>query len=172
MSLSLPLLAPLARLEARTAIVLSRVGPTALRLAMGLVFLGFGILKFVPGVSPAEGLAIQTFGMLTFGLVPDDIARVAVAGLESTLGLLLLTGWLPRLTIVLLAITLVGILSPIVLLPAQLFAGPFGVPTLEGQYVLKDVVLAAAAPVLAGQALGRGSVGRQRVAQSQPEPPR
>jgi uncharacterized membrane protein YphA (DoxX/SURF4 family) len=160
MSLSMPLPAPVARLEARAGILLSRVGPTALRLAMGAVFLGFGLLKFVPGVSPAEWLAVETFGILTLGVVPEDAARVAVAALETTLGVLLLTGWLPRLAIGLLAITLVGILSPIVLLPAQLFAGPFGAPTLEGQYVLKDVVLAAAAVVLAGQVLRRGTAGR------------
>jgi putative oxidoreductase len=159
--MSLPLTAPVARLEHQTAIALSRIGPTTLRLAMGAVFLGFGLLKVLPGVSPAEGLAVETFGRLTFGLVPDDLARLAVAGLEVTLGALLLAGWWPRLAIGLLAITLVGVLSPIVLLPAQLFAGPFGAPTLEGQYVLKDIVLAAAAIVLAGQALCRGGSDRE-----------
>jgi uncharacterized membrane protein YkgB len=59
-------------------------------------------------------------------------------------------------------VTLVGVLSPIVLLPAQLFAGPFGAPTLEGQYVLKDVVLAAAAVVLAGHAFRRGGADREQ----------
>jgi putative oxidoreductase len=155
-SLSLSLPGPIARFERRAGIAMSRIGPTALRIAMGTVFLGFGLLKVAPGVSPAERLAVETFGILTFGLVPDEISRLTVAGLEVTLGLLLLTGWLPRLAVGLLAVTLVGILSPIVLLPAQLFAGPFGAPTLEGQYVLKDVVLAAAAVVLAGRVLRRG----------------
>jgi uncharacterized membrane protein YphA (DoxX/SURF4 family) len=150
----------IARFEQRGAIVLSRVGPTALRLAMGAVFLGFGVLKFFPGVSPAEGLAIETFGILTLGLLPDDLARLAVAGLETTIGVLLLTGRWPRVAVGLLAIALVGILSPLVLLPGQLFAGPFGAPTLEGQYVLKDVVLAAAAIVLAGKAFRRPGVVR------------
>jgi uncharacterized membrane protein YkgB len=161
MSLSLPLPAPIARLERRTAIAMSRIGPTALRLAMGAVFLGFGLLKVVPGVSPAEGLAVETFGLLTFGLVSDDLARLAVAALEVTVGVLLLTGWFPRIAIGLLAMTLVGVLSPIVLLPAQLFAGPFGAPTLEGQYVLKDVVLVAAAVVLAGHAFRHGGASRE-----------
>lgn len=42
-----------------------------------------------------------------------------------------------------------GILSPLVLLPARLFNGPDHMPTLEGQYVLKDVILLAATMVIA-----------------------
>ena len=161
MSISLSLPPPFARLERRSAIVLTQLGPTLLRLAMGLVFLGFGLLKVVPGISPAEGLAVETFGTLSFGLVPDDLARLAVAAVEITLGVLRLTVRLPRLTVALLGVTLVGILSPLVLAPAQLFAGPFGAPTLEGQYVLKDLILAAAAVILAGDALRRAGAHDQ-----------
>ncbi len=35
----------------------------------------------------------------------------------------------------------------------RLFAGPFGAPTLEGQYVLKDVILLAATIVMAAEVL-------------------
>jgi hypothetical protein len=40
-------------------------------------------------------------------------------------------------------------LSPAVLLAGRLFAGPHHMPTLEGQYVLKDVILVAVAMVIA-----------------------
>jgi len=40
-----------------------------------------------------------------------------------------------------------------VLFPGDLFPG--GLPTLEAQYVLKDIVLGAAAAVVAARALGR-----------------
>ena len=49
---------PLARIEHQLAVLLERYSATALRLSMGLVFLVFGVLKFLPGVSPAEGLAV------------------------------------------------------------------------------------------------------------------
>jgi len=126
-----------------------------LRISLGLVFLGFGILKFFPGVSPAEGLATATVGKLTLGLVPPDPARLLVAALETAVGVLLISGLAPRLGTALLGLASVGILSPLVFFPSQLFAGPGHAPTLEGQYVIKDVVLLAAALVVAVGGLGR-----------------
>lgn len=38
---------------------------TVLRVSLGLVFLGFGVLKFFPGASPAEALVIRTVDTLT-----------------------------------------------------------------------------------------------------------
>ena len=43
----------------------------------------------------------------------------------------------------------VGILSPLVLMPGELFSGPDHMPSLEGQYVLKDVILLTATLVIA-----------------------
>ena len=122
---------------------------TALRLALGAVFLGFGVLKYFPGVSPAAGLAEATIQQMTAGLIPGSVALVATATLECVIGVLLLVGRGLRLTVYLLGAELLGILSPVVLLPARLFAGPYHAPTLEGQYVLKDVILVAASMVIA-----------------------
>ncbi len=125
---------------------------TLLRIILGAVFLGFGLLKYLPGVSPAQDLVLDTTRILTFGLVPDMMAWYGVATLECMIGLLLLSGRWLRSAMGLLAVQLVGILSPLVLLPGRLFAGPGHAPTLEGQYVLKDVILAGKAAEL-GQAL-------------------
>jgi putative oxidoreductase len=140
-------------LQLRAADWLGANSRTILRLSMGLIFLGFGLLKFFPGVSPAEGMAVATFDQLTLGLLPDEASRLMVATFETVLGVLLLTGWVPRIALAMLAMQIVGILSPLVLLSGELFAGPFGAPTLEGQYVLKDLILAAAALVIAGDIL-------------------
>jgi uncharacterized membrane protein YphA (DoxX/SURF4 family) len=140
-------------LQLRAADWLGANSRTILRLSMGLIFLGFGLLKFFPGVSPAEGMAVATFNQLTLGLLPDEVSRLMVATFETVLGVLLLTGWVPRIALAMLALQIVGILSPLVLLSGELFAGPFGAPTLEGQYVLKDLILAAAALVIAGDIL-------------------
>ena len=125
-----------------------------LRLSLGAVFLGFGALKFVPGLSPAAGLAGATFAALTFGLLPAEVGVFVVAALETAIGLSLLTGRLLRLGLALLGVAMVGILSPLVLLPDELFRGALYAPTLAGQYVLKDVVLLAAALAVAARAFG------------------
>lgn len=156
-------LAPtLSAIELQAARWLARHSVDLLRISLGLIFLGFGVLKFFPGVSPAEGLASQTFSILTFGLVPHGVAMVLIAALETTIGLLLLSGRGLRLALALLAVQMVGILSPIVLLPGEMFRTDPIAPTLAGQYVLKDLILAAAALVVAAKALGAEMVVRDR----------
>jgi putative oxidoreductase len=125
-----------------------------LRLSLGAVFLAFGALKLFPGVSPAEDLVKSTTSIITFGIVPAPVALAAVGAIECAIGVCLLSGRAMRIAIYLLAIQLVGILSPVVLLAPRLFSGPHHAPTLEGQYVLKDIVLAAAALVLASTLRG------------------
>ena len=120
-----------------------------LRVSVGAVFLGFGALKFFPGVSPAESLVEATTHILTFGLIPGGVALVGVAVLETVIGLCLLLGRAMRAASFLLVVQLGGILSPIVLLPGRLFSGAGIAPTLEGQYVLKDIIIVGAALVLA-----------------------
>ena len=132
---------------------LMRYSIISLRISVGAVYLGFGILKYFPGVSPAESLALATTHLLSFGLVPavipSAVAMALIATLECTIGLLLIAKRWLRLAVCLLAIQLTGILSPAVLLAGRLFAGPHHMPTLEGQYVLKDVILVAVAMVIA-----------------------
>ena len=150
----------LARLEARLAGWLARYSVNVLRVSLGLVFLGFGALKFVPGLSPVEPLAEQTVETLTLGLFPGGVGIGLVALLETAIGLLLVTGRYLRLGLVLLGVTMVGILAPLVLFPDELFGRRFFAPTLEAQYVLKDVVLLAAGLVIAAAVLGqRPTVG-------------
>ena len=124
-----------------------------LRWSVGLIFLYFGALKLFPMQSPAESLVVQTISMVTFDLVPARLATGLTGAVECALGLMLLTGRLRRITIYVLGLELIGILAPLVLFPARLFTG-LAVPTLEGQYVLKDLILAASALVLASTIRG------------------
>jgi putative oxidoreductase len=130
---------------------LTRWSVPALRITLGLVFLGFGLLKFFPGASPAEQIVTQTVEALTFGLVHGTGAVILTAIVETFVGLVLLTGRCIRVGLVVLAVVLVGIMSPIVLFPGELFGHGM---TLMGQYVLKDLVFAAAAAVVAAVTLG------------------
>jgi uncharacterized membrane protein YkgB len=148
-------------IENRLHGALVRHGITALRVTVGAVFLGFGFLKFFPGVSPAEDLAMDTVDLLTFGLIPGRVGILAIATLECFIGICLLAKRWMRLAIWLLAVQLVGILAPLVLLTGRLFGGPHGAPTLEGQYVLKDIILVAAGMVIAAGTFRGGGRGRE-----------
>ncbi len=150
----------LVRLENIIHRALVRRSLDALRVAVGAVFLAFGFLKFFPGVSPAENLAAETTRLLTFGLVPHEVALPVIATLECFIGLCLLAGRGMRLAIWLLTIEAVGIVSPVFLLTGRLFGGPHHAPTLEGQYVLKDVILVAAGMVIAAATFRGGRLVR------------
>lgn len=125
-----------------------------LRVSLGAVFLVFGVLKFFPGVSPAQNLVESTTDVLMLGLVPGGVALVMVATMECVIGLCLITARAVRGAVYLLIVQLIGILSPLVLLTHRLFDGPHGAPTLEGQYVLKDLILVGAALVVAATVRG------------------
>lgn len=142
----------LARSEAALKVALQRWSVPALRVALGAIFLVFGALKFFPGRSPVEDLVERTFDRLTFGVVGGTTAMVITATIEVLAGTLLIAGGrLTRIGLAIFAMAEVGILSPIVLLPHDVF-GPTG-PTLTGQYVFKNVVLIAGALVVAAHAL-------------------
>jgi uncharacterized membrane protein YkgB len=144
---------------------LARHSVALLRISMGLVIFGFGFLKYFPGVSPAQALVLHVNHVLTFGLMPDHLSLMLFATVESLLGLSLITGWGLRYVIYPLTVWAFAILSPVVLFPGELFSGPHHAPTLEGQYVLKDIILLAACTVIAARVRrdavrGSGSSGR------------
>lgn len=144
-----------ARAEAAVKASLQRWSIPALRIALGTVFVVFGALKLFPGVSPVEALVSSTWEKLSFGLVSGQVALIATAAIEVAAGALLIAGGgFARIGLIVLAAAFVGILSPVVLLPGEVF-GPLG-PTLTGQYIFKNVVLIAAALVVASRVL-RGS---------------
>lgn len=137
--------------QRRTAVWLARHSIDLLRISVGLVFFGFGVLKFFPGVSPAENLAVRTLETLTFGTLSGNTALITTAITECFIGITLITEKLLKTGLLVLAGSLIGIMSPLVLFFTDLF--PAG-PTLEAQYVLKDIVLVTAGLVIAARALG------------------
>ena len=136
----------------RLADLLAAHSITVLRISLGVVFLVFASFKFVSGASPAEDLAVATVGKLTFGLVDGSAALLLTAVTETVIGITLLTGRFVKVGLIVLAGALMGILSPLVFFPDQMWSG--NGPTLTGQYVFKDIVLAAAGLVVAAHALG------------------
>jgi uncharacterized membrane protein YkgB len=142
-----------AELDRRITGLFADQGITLLRVSIGIVFFWFGVLKFWPGLSPADGMALDTIDRLTFGLLPPTVARLGLAVLETAIGLGLIFGKALRLTLLLLAGQMLGTVTPLFLFPAVTWAG-FLVPTLEGQYILKNVVLATAGIVIGATVRG------------------
>ncbi|MQA82527.1 MAG: DoxX family membrane protein, partial [Streptosporangiales bacterium] len=122
------------RAQRVAAHLLARHSITALRISLGVVFLLFGALKFIPGASPAQDLAVRTVETLTFGLLHDGTALAVIATIECVIGVTMLTGKFLRLGLLVMAAAMVGIMSPLVLFFGDMFPG---YPTLTGQYVIK-----------------------------------
>lgn len=115
-----------------------------LRLSIGIIYIWFGVLKFFPGVSPAEGLAKETIHLLTFRLIDPDLSLLLLAIWETAIGILLLVGIYSRWVIRIVLVHMICTFTPLFLLPALSFtAAPFSL-TLVGQYIIKNIVIISA----------------------------
>jgi uncharacterized membrane protein YphA (DoxX/SURF4 family) len=149
---------PLEPLDARLTRWMARHGLTLLRVSLGVVFFWFGVLKFFPGLSPAHDLAARTIEQLSGGLVTASVSVPVLAVWECLIGLGLLFGVLLRGVLLLLALQMLGTLTPLVLFPHEVFTRIPYAPTLEGQYIVKNAVLISAAIVLGATVRGGGLV--------------
>lgn len=136
------------RLEWQIVRRLAHLSVPFLRISMGIIFTWFGALKLFPGLSPAQDLALRTIDVLTFGLIPGWLSLGLLALLEVAIGVGFLTGRYMRLTLLLLIFQMAGALSPLVIFPDEVFSAGLYAPTLEGQYIIKNLVLIGAGLVL------------------------
>lgn len=128
---------------------MSRYGLLVLRVGLGIVFFWFGALKFFPGLSPAEGLVRNTIYFIN-----PDLFLPILAAWETLIGIGLIWGKYMRLTLLLLFLQLPGTALPILVLPEVVWTQfPFGL-TLEGQYIIKNLVLIGAGLVLGATVRG------------------
>jgi hypothetical protein len=112
----------------------------AARIAIFIIYFWFGILKLL-GLSPATPLAIaltsHTIGMQYFTASFD-----ALAVYECAIGILILIPALTRTSFVLIIIHMGIVSSPLVIVANVAWTHPM-VPTLEGQYIIKDLAIIA-----------------------------
>jgi uncharacterized membrane protein YkgB len=126
---------------------------TILRVGLGIVFIWFGALKLFPGLSPAEELVKNTI----YFFDPDVFLPILaiweiLIGLGFLLGLF--TNRFQRLTILLLFLQMPGTALPLLILPEVCWVSfPF-VLTLEGQYIVKNLVIIGSALVLGATVRG------------------
>ncbi len=137
------------RLDTRIVAWMARYGLPIMRVGLGIVFFWFGVLKLFPGLSPAEELVRNTVYF-----VDPDLFLPVLAVWEALIGLGLITGRFMRTTLLLLFLQMPGTALPLVLLPDVVWTTfPYGL-TLEGQYIIKNLVLIGAALVLGGTVRG------------------
>ena len=146
--------APLEPIDARITGWMARHGITFTRIALGIVFFWFGVIKFVPEWSPASDLAVRTIAKLTGGSIDPARSLQILAAWEVLIGLGLLTGKFLRITLLMLFLQMPGTMLPLVFFPDATFrAFPYA-PTIEGQYIIKNLVLVAAAIVVGATVRG------------------
>jgi hypothetical protein len=135
----------------------SRGGIPALRISLGVIYLWFGIPKFWSGVSPADQLAVKTMGVIDLHTVPPGVARDLLATMETTIGAgLLFAVFLPGV-LLLQAVQMLGTLSPLLFFRSEMWTQTL-VPSLEGQYIIKNFVLISAGLTITATLRGGGLV--------------
>ena len=157
-------LAQLNQLDKRITEWMAKYGPVLLRVSVGIVFLWFGFLKFFPGLSPAQELAGRTIEILSFGVVKPAASVPMLAALETIIGLGLTFGVALRAVLFLLFFQMLGTLTPLFLFPSEVFTRVPYAPTLEGQYIIKNLVLISAALVIGATVRGGRMVASRRAA--------
>lgn len=130
---------------------INRNGITVLRISIGIIFLWFGVLKFFPEVSPAQDLAIRTISVITFGLISPKAIIIGLATWELLIGIGFISGKYMKAALVLLFAQMAGTFTPMFLFPNEVFAVLPIVPTLEGQYIIKNIVIISGALVIGGK---------------------
>lgn len=139
----------LARIDRTLTCWMQRNATTLLCWSMGIIFVWFGSLKLVPGLSPADGLIRASMSFL-----PLEYFMPFLALWEITIGIGFLIGYGMRVTILLLFLQMIGTLAPLVLTPQLVWTVfPLGL-TLEGQYIIKNVVLMSAAVAVGASVRG------------------
>lgn len=128
------------------------------RTAIFVVYFWFGFLKLI-GVSPAAPL-VQALFEKTINFMPFATFYVFFSFFEIAIGILFLVRGLERLAIFLIGLHLITTILPLVFLPHIAWQA-FLVPTLEGQYIIKNVLIAASAIVIGSKLVPISSDGHK-----------
>jgi len=153
----------IARIDAVLVPWLRRWSPRILRVALGAVFVWFGALKVLE-VSPVYGLVVLT----TYWVDPDWFVP-ALGVFEILIGIGLIGGWLLRWVLLAFVAQMIGTALVFVTLPEVAFqdGNPLKL-TVEGEFVIKNLVLLAAGLVV-GSTIEPKRVAAARGARQAPD---
>lgn len=119
-----------------------RISMPVARFGLFVIFFWFGILK-VSGLSPASGL-VQSLFEQTIHWMNFSTFMIFFGLFECLIGVLFIIPGVERVVIPMLFLHMVMTFMPLFVLPEMTWSG-FLVPTLEGQYIIKNLVIIAAA---------------------------
>ncbi|NQV29915.1 MAG: DoxX family membrane protein [Candidatus Marinimicrobia bacterium] len=140
--------------DKKITLFMQEYGILFLRISLGIIFFWFGFLKFFSGLSPADQIATQTISVLTFGMLKPSVSLIILAIWETVIGIGLMTGKFLRIILLLLFTQMLGTLTPLLIFPAETFTQFPYAPTLEGQYIIKNLVLISAGLVVGATVRG------------------
>ena len=124
------------------------IGVPAMRISFGIIFIWFGVLKPF-GLSAAQGLLESTVAWLPFG--EPKFWLMTIGWWEVAIGLCFFFKKTTRIAIALLFLQMFGTFMPLVVMPEVTFQnGNPLLPTLEGQYIIKNLMIISGALVLGG----------------------
>ncbi|MFD1553912.1 doxx family protein [Putridiphycobacter roseus] len=110
-------------------------------ISIGILYLVFGLLKFIQGASPAEEVASKTVSTLTFGILNESVSLLILAFLETIIGLGLIFSSRKRFFVITAIVHMVFTFTPMIIFPELVFShAPFGL-TILGQYIFKNIVI-------------------------------
>lgn len=137
------------KVDLRITRLMNRWGIPALRFSMAIIFFLFGILKPL-GLSPAEGILKATVAWLPFW-TPEFWLNL-IGWWEVVIGITFLFKKTTRIAIALLFLQMVGTFIPLLVLPEVVYQEGYKIwlPTLEGQYIIKNLLIISAAFVVGG----------------------
>lgn len=119
-----------------------RVSVPFARFGLFIIFFWFGLLKVI-GLSPASGLVQRLFEN-TIPWMSFSTFIIIFGLFEMLIGILFIIKGTERIVIPLLLIHMVTTFMPLFILQQETWSG-FLTPTLEGQYIIKNLALIAAA---------------------------
>ena len=123
---------------------MDRHGHFFLRISMGIIFVWFGLLK-VFGHSPVNDLVTRTVYWF------DPVVFIPVLGWwEVLIGACFLFHRFIRIALFLLFLQIGGTFLPLVILPDVCFQKAPFILTMEGQYIVENLLIISAAIVIGG----------------------
>ena len=125
-----------------------RISEPVSRIGLFVIFFWFGFLKII-GQSPADALVQRLFNE-TIPFMRFGTFLILFGMFECLIGILFLIRGAERVVIPLLFIHMITTFGPLFFLPQETWLR-FGVPSLEGQYIIKNLALIAAAVGIAAQ---------------------
>ena len=122
----------------------------SIKISFSVIFIWFGILKPL-NVSSAAPLVLKTVDWVPF--VSSTTMLQLIGFWEVLIGILFIFDKTVRIAIPLLFLQLVGTFIPLVMLPEITFqkGGIAYLPSMEGQYIIKNLFIISAALVLGGR---------------------